>query len=323
MHERRPSPFVLASTSIGTMILNHLDEHQTPRGSYGVGYQLLQTGSFDSDELNTCIELLRLRRRYFGDGVLALDCGANIGVHAVKWAIEMNSWGGVMAFEAQERIYYALAGNIALNNCFNASAVHAALGNPKNKESFLDIPVCDYTKRSSFGSLELKQTSNSEFIGQNIDCNRTQRVPLVKIDSFDLSRIDLMKIDVEGMEMEVLKGALNQLKKHKPILQIEIIKSDRKGIQTLLLDLGYELFDVGINILAIHREDPSLSHIQINSLPPPLRIGCKRCLNAAVLCDFREVCDIVPLSMVRGVTVDYYRCLSCDFIFTTASISFC
>ena len=57
-----------------------------------------------------------------------VDCGANIGVRTVEWAKGMTGWGTVVAIEAQERIYYALAGNITINNCFNAHAIHAAVG---------------------------------------------------------------------------------------------------------------------------------------------------------------------------------------------------
>ena len=73
------------------------------------------------------VKMLDLRRAHYGDGVVAVDCGANIGVHTVEWAKRMTGWGVVLAFEAQERIYYALAGNIAINNCFNARAIHAAV----------------------------------------------------------------------------------------------------------------------------------------------------------------------------------------------------
>jgi FkbM family methyltransferase len=58
---------------------------------------------------------------------VAIDCGANIGVHTTQWARLMTGWGRVVAFEPQERIYYALAGNIAINNCFNVRAIHAAV----------------------------------------------------------------------------------------------------------------------------------------------------------------------------------------------------
>lgn len=130
---KRALPFILAATNTGTMILNYLDRNQTQYGVYGVGYQYLNTASFDKEEISNVVTLLNLRREYFGDGVFALDCGANIGAHAIEWGIEMTGWGELIAFEAQERIYYALAGNIAINNCFNVRALNVALGNPKNR----------------------------------------------------------------------------------------------------------------------------------------------------------------------------------------------
>lgn len=74
--------------------------------------------------------------------------------------------GGVLAFEAQERLFYALAGNIAINNCFNARAIHAAIGNPEKNQNELEILIPDYTQKASFGSLELKSQNNNEFIGK-------------------------------------------------------------------------------------------------------------------------------------------------------------
>jgi hypothetical protein len=49
-----------------------------------------------------------LRRQYFKDGVVVIDCGANIGAHTIEWGKRMTGWGSVLAIEAQERIYYAL-----------------------------------------------------------------------------------------------------------------------------------------------------------------------------------------------------------------------
>ena len=71
----------------------------------------------------------------------------------------MTGWGQVLAFEAQERIYYALAGNIAINNCFNARALHAAVTSEAGR---MKIPAPDYLAPASFGSLELrKRTTQS------------------------------------------------------------------------------------------------------------------------------------------------------------------
>ncbi len=101
------------------------------------------------------LNILELRRKYHGDGLVAVDCGANLGVHTVEWAKYMTDWGVVLAFEAQERIYYALAGNVAINNCFNARAVHAAVS---SRSGAMKIPQPNYLANASFGSLELKKT---------------------------------------------------------------------------------------------------------------------------------------------------------------------
>lgn len=259
----RPLPFIIASTSTGTMIVNRNDYNTFANGvSYGVGYQYLNTSQFDGQQVNTLVNLLKLRRQYFGDGVMAIDCGANIGAHSIAWGIEMTHWGNVLAFEAQERIYYALAGNVAINNCFNVRVLHAAVGNPNpQKHETLNIPMVDYTQPASFGSLELRQSETNEFIGQQIDYSQTISVPLLSIDSFALPRLDLMKIDVEGMEMEVLNGAWESIRSHKPILQIEILKSNPQQIKNALAELGYKLFQYDIDLLAIHETDPCLNHI--------------------------------------------------------------
>lgn len=73
-----------------------------------------------------------------------------------------------------------------------------------------------------------------------------------------------MKIDVEKMEMEVLKGAEATIKAHKPILIIEIIKSNQAEIVKLLESWEYQMFPMGMNILAIHKNDPVLTRIVRN-----------------------------------------------------------
>jgi hypothetical protein len=137
------------------MIVNRNDYHEiTPEKGFGVGFQLLNHSAFDPKEVDLATGLLGLRRGNFGSGVVAIDGGANIGVHTVEWARHMHGWGRVISFEAQEYVFYALADNIALNNCWNASARWAALG---EAEGFIDVPEPDYLRPGSFGSLELRQ----------------------------------------------------------------------------------------------------------------------------------------------------------------------
>ncbi len=246
----RPRPFVLVSSSHGSMIVNRLDTHQLPSGvCYGVGHQLLTSGSFDREEIGFVLEVLRNRRKSFGDGVVALDCGANIGVHTLEMASEMFGWGEVVAFEAQERLYYALCGNIAINNLFNARASFCALS---DSNSLIKVPVPDYNRPASFGSLELQKRPQTEYIGQSVSYIEKSCVAIqaISLDSLTFPRVDFIKLDVEGMELQVLSGAEALLSLYAPDLLIEWIKSGKDEIMSFLAPFGYKFTDAGPNIFA-------------------------------------------------------------------------
>jgi FkbM family methyltransferase len=258
----RKLAFVLAASDHGTMIVNRLDNRMVDqRNGIGVGFQVLERASYDASEVDTALSLLALRRQYFGDGVTAVDCGANIGVHTVEWAKRMAGWGQVIAIEAQERIFYALAGNIAINNCLNARAVNAAVAATTGT---MRVPTPDYLTPGSFGSLELRAREGVEFIGQPIDYSDRGGVEIrtVTIDALGLSRIDLIKIDVEGMELEALEGGRDSLARANPILIVESLKSDKGRLRTVLEQAGYHLFEFGMNLLAIHGSDKTLGHVK-------------------------------------------------------------
>lgn len=259
---KRKLAFVLAASDHGTMIVSRLDYRMTsPISGFGVGYQVLECGAFDPSEVSLASSVLNLRRQYFKDGVFAIDCGANIGVHTVEWAKLMTGWGSVLAIEAQERIYYALAGNIAINNCFNASALNAAIA---DKPGVQMIPQLDYLAPASFGSLELRKSDKTEFIGQSVDYSAGNLRPVrgISIDSLNLPRIDFIKIDIEGMEMEALAGATRSIADNKPVLLIETIKTNATTLGAWLAARDYKVFPVGINVLAVHASDPILSHVK-------------------------------------------------------------
>jgi len=237
------------------MIVNRFDYRMVDeKRGFGVGFQILEGAAFDPQEVDMALSLLELRRKYFGDGVTALDCGANIGVHTIEWAKRMSGWGQVIAIEAQERLYYALAGNIAINNCFNARAIHAAVS---TQSGTMKIPVPDYLSPGSFGSLELRRRPSTEFIGQPVDYadDKAATIRAVTIDQLALPRIDLIKLDVEGMEPEAIAGAKASIERARPILIVESVKSDKAALRRTLQQLGYRLFEAGMNLLAIHESD--------------------------------------------------------------------
>jgi len=260
----RPAPFVLISSNHGTMIINRNDYHTDEQGlGLGVGYQLMTKSCFDPQEVNLALALLRTRQRNFGAGVVAIDCGANVGVHTIEWGRLMHKWGRVISFEAQEKIFYAMAGNVAINNCLNVTARWAAVG---AECGTLQIPEPDYLVPSSFGSFELKKRAGTEFIGQQIDYEggTMKTVDVVSIDSLGLDRLDFIKIDVEGMEVEVLQGARNAIAKFRPQMMIEVLKSDADEIRRIVEDAGYHVFPLGLNLLAVHEDDPVRHKISLD-----------------------------------------------------------
>lgn len=263
MNPQRPVAFVLASTNFGSMLVNRNDYYSVPEGVFGVGIQLLSTSTFDPTEISLGSQLLSGRRNHFGSGVVAIDCGANIGCHTIEWAKTMHGWGEILAIEAQERVFYALAGNITLNNCFNARAVHAAVGSQVGE---ILVPQLNHCAPASFGSLEIRQRNKAEQIGQEVNYSKENCLPtrLLSIDSLGLKRLDLMKIDIEGMEMEALLGSEKSIRQFSPTLLIEKYKSNPNQITQFLGRLNYQIFHAGINMIAIHKSDPAVNHIKVS-----------------------------------------------------------
>jgi len=255
----KQNAFVTVSTDFGTMLVNRFDYHVADNGGViGVGHHLLNYSSFDAPEINTILQLITLLRETRGDGVVMFDGGANIGVHSLAVGRLMTGWGNVIAYEAQERIFYALAGNVTLNNLFNVQVKWAALA---EKNGTISIPVPDYLAPASFGSLEIQQSATSEDIGQKLDLSKTQQVTAVAIDSLALNRVDFIKLDVEGMESQVIRGAEETIRRCLPLLQVELIKDATGSLTSLIQSFGYTIYNVGPNAICIPTNDPINSRI--------------------------------------------------------------
>ena len=236
------------------------------RGGSGVGQLLLETAAADPVDVELALHLIEGRRQAHGEGVVAVDGGANVGTHTVEWAIAMTGWGSVIAIEAQERIYYALAGNIALNNCFNAIAMHAAIS---SEPGIMQIPTPDYLVPSNVSNLELRPRADTEFIGQPVDYSAAGTVAIQKIsiDAMSLPRVGFIKLDLQGMELEALDGAQQTIARCHPIFLLESRKVGREHLRAFLDERGYKLVEAGYNLLAVHKSDPVVQQLQLPDMP--------------------------------------------------------
>lgn len=254
--------FVIANTWHGTMIVNRFDYSTNQYGTFGVGHHLLSSGQFDKSEVLMVLNILHNRIQMLGRKVVAFDLGANLGCHCVKWGIELGDQLEITAVEAQQQVYYQLCGNIVINNLTGIEAIHAAVGGEKGE---IEYKEPDYRKPGSFGSLEMGLGNHLEDIGQPLSNRPTRRVPVVTMDSLSDNPPDFIKLDVEGMEEEVLSSSIDFLREHMPIILCEHIKSDPKMLTRLLQGIGYKLASNEMNILAMPEGDPMWEKVSIST----------------------------------------------------------
>ena len=160
-----------------------------------------------------------------GPGDVVVEVGANIGAHTVHLAKKVGPGGMVHAFEPQRVIFQLLCANLALNGLFNVRTHHAAAG---RQPGSLLVPPLDYRAENNFGGISL------------CDVDRGEEVAMVPLDALDVPALRLLKIDVEGMEAEVLAGARQMIARHRPILYLENDRREKSADLIRLVDrLGY------------------------------------------------------------------------------------
>jgi FkbM family methyltransferase len=157
-----------------------------------------------------------------------VDAGANIGAHTLYFAEAVGPGGAVIAFEPQRALHQLLCGNLALNGHSRAHAHLAALGRAPGS---VKVPPIDYSKAANFGALELGNWTLGE------------EIPVVTLDSLSLAHCHLIKIDVEGMELEVLEGAADTVARLQPVLYVESDRPQKAAaLIRWLLDRRYRLY---------------------------------------------------------------------------------
>jgi len=171
---------------------------------------------------------LQLLLRLIKPGDIVIDAGANIGALSVPMARRVGPDGWVLAAEPQRLVHQALCANVAANGLANVVTHWCGLG---ASPGVAVIPPLDHSQENNYGGISLRNGGTGE------------RVPVVSIDSLDLPGCALIKIDVEGMELDVLRGAAQTIKRHQPRLFVENNGTDRSPpMISWLLEQGYRLY---------------------------------------------------------------------------------
>jgi len=194
-------------------------------------FMILSTDGYVSRSLKVYGEFseaeVTLWREYVRPGDIVIDAGANIGAHTVALARLVGETGAVIAFEPIRFLAQLCAGNVALNGLTNVFIYQLALGAQVDE---LRVPVLDYTAEDNFGGVPLGHWMQGE------------RVNVTPLDAIDVPRCAFMKIDVEGMEEQVIRGAAMLIAKHRPVLYVEMNMRHGQAVLQLLQKLRYHAY---------------------------------------------------------------------------------
>lgn len=210
----------------------------------GIDLAIFLFGRFEPKTVRTYSKLIK-------PGYTVLDIGANIGAHTLNMANLVGPNGRVIAFEPTEFAYSKLLENIKLNqflsSCIKPYQVMLVRDDGIVPDEFI------------FSSWPVGAKSGEEAYMHPVHCGMyksTKNATAYRLDTFlnerGISRVDFIKLDVDGYECDVLAGAKATIATCKPILILElapsILESHGESLTALidsLRSMGYELYHEG------------------------------------------------------------------------------
>ena len=261
-----PKGFLLIPENVEFIFDNYLScFHVAINTVYPIEREML-TGSYDTVSQS-------IISRFLHEGDTGIDIGANIGALSLAMVKAVSPSGQIYAFEPGKILFRRLQKNIELNSSIqnNIVLVDQGLSNTEGELYWHESPL-----RENRGNACLNTEKGTDGVS----------APVTTLDTYfakrDISRLAFIKIDVEGMEREVIEGGIEMIKAVKPIIYYEsylVVETNRgepvlREIESMLSHLGYLFFktenmgqltqthypDLTANTLAVHKESPLLPH---------------------------------------------------------------
>ena len=186
-----------------------------------IGRSLDLYGDFCPDETDFLAQLAR-------PGDTVLDVGANVGVHTILFSRLVGDEGRVVSWEPQPVIFSILAMNVMLNSRLNVDLRREAVGANVGE---VVVPQTDYRAAGNFGGVAMQKNGDGA------------PTPLTRIDALALDSCALIKIDIEGMELDAIRGAAATIETHRPALYLENNREEYSaGLLRALFEKNYRVF---------------------------------------------------------------------------------
>ena len=161
-----------------------------------------------------------MMRGFLREGSTVVDVGANIGDLTVPLARTVGTTGRVYAIESHPEVFNVLCANLALNGLHNVKPINAFVATSDEVET------------------------GSKFWGKFAYVSEKWTPQYLALDAIELAACDLIKIDVDGKELEVLRSGEMQIEKYRPILYLEndVREASAELFAYLIDTLGYRLY---------------------------------------------------------------------------------
>ncbi|MFC2101764.1 FkbM family methyltransferase [Bacteroidota bacterium] len=232
----------------------------SPATHKGIERSLYYTGTYEKGTLFILSQILR-------EGDLFVDVGANIGIMAIYGSILVGESGKVIAFEANPETKEILDDNIKINRATNIETSPYAVGSERSTGSiYLNTAV-----ERGAASL-IKSEASSDF-------HPVEIIPLDEYENLKGKKIRAIKIDIEGYELEALKGSGLILKGTDPPILILECSETRQNLNATTADLYNYIKEV--NLYRVFKQRSGKERIsklveitQANQLPRHDNIYC-------------------------------------------------
>lgn len=174
--------------------------------------------------------------KFYGNRIgTMLDIGCNLGSWVVPMAKRYSN-NKFLAFDCQQLLIDCLNQTLTLNAITNVETKCCVITDINTVLTFNPV---DYTWAANFGAFEFEPPINeSDFNGQR--STQVCDIEAITIDSLNLDNVSFIKLDIEGMEHKALQGAIETLKKCRPMIVFENHKTDLQAVKKLLSEINYK-----------------------------------------------------------------------------------
>jgi len=176
-------------------------------------------------------------------GAVFLDVGAHIGIFTMKASRQVGPQGRAVAFEPNPETLAMLRDNVAANRMDNVTVEGIACTDKEQELTLYAAPVINT------GASSLSQSNAAYGDGQAPRPFQVRGRPIDDVvRELNLTHVDAIKIDVEGAELQVLRGAVETLKRFHPKIVIEIVPAQLASFHTTPEEVASLIKSTGYNM---------------------------------------------------------------------------